>query len=724
MTAQTYHIEGMDCADCALKIEKGVRQLPGVHSLEVNFALSQLTVSGDVAPETVRQRVEALGYRLQASTRPAPTPFGGGFIRFLWTRSETRLALAGGGLLLLGWLARLAGLPDWSATGLHIVALLVAGYPIARSGLANLWINKDFNVNLLMTLAAVGAIILGETGEAASLIFLFAVAEALEGYTGDRARRVLSELSELAPARAIRIGPDGEENVPVEALRLGDRLLVRPGDRIPMDGAVYAGSSQVNQAPITGESLPITKETGDEVFAGTVNGSGALQIEVTRLVQDNTIQRIIRMVAEAQSQRAPSQRMIDRFARVYTPAMIVIALLVALVPPLFFGQPLLNPAGGERGWLYRALTLLVIACPCALVISTPVTILSAITAAARHGVLIKGGAHLEALSGVNLFAFDKTGTLTRGVPVVTTHRAADCNNGHDGNCPQCNDVLALACALERRSSHPLAQAVVTAAEQRGLDTCYAPAEAVQVLAGQGLQGQVNGKLATIGSHRLFDAEHPHRQEVCAWVQTAEQNGQTTMLVCDGERVRGYIAVADELRSESPQVVAALRRAGCQTAMLTGDNPQVASAIGARLGIDQVRASLLPQDKLDAIRAMQNEHGAVAMIGDGINDAPALAAATVGIALGGAASAQALESADIVLLGNDLGQLPFTARLAAFTRRLIRENILFSLLTKLAFILLALGGVTSMWLAILADMGVSLAVTFNGMRPLRAHLDGG
>ena len=719
MEINRYRVEGMDCADCALKVEKGVRKLPGVTQAELNFATTLLVIHGKVDEVQLNRRVEALGYRLapvQAARKAKPREaFLPGLLHYLLSSREMRLALLGGLLILvsfgLGW----AGFSGWPLAGLQITALLLAGFPIARSALSNLIINRDFNMNFLMTTAAVGAVIIGEIPEAASLIFLFAIAEALEGYTTDRARRSISDLADLAPAQALRLNGSAEERVAVEALRVSDRILVRAGERVPMDGLVRAGDSQVNQAPITGESLPVAKTVGDEVFAGTVNGGGLLEVEVTRLAADNTLNRIIRMVEQAQSDRAPAQRFIDRFARYYTPAMLVLALLVAVLPPLVFGQPLLNPPDGSRGWLYRGLALLVIGCPCALVISTPVTIVSAIAAAARRGVLFKGGAHLEALQRVRLVAFDKTGTLTRGMPVVTEARSVDCVGGQ--SCEACDDVLALASSLERRSSHPLAQAVVNAALNRGLAERYLPAEALTTLAGQGLQGQVNGRLATIGNHRLFDEDHPHSDQLCDWVESAEALGQTTMLVCDGDRVRGYLAVSDEIRPESAATVQALKAAGLQVAMLTGDNPRAGQAVALQLGIDQVRAGLLPEAKVSAVRDLRAQYGEVAMVGDGINDAPALAAASVGIAMGGAASAHAMETADVVLMADGLARLPLAFRLARLARRLIVQNVAFSLLTKLVFILLALAGWTSMWLAVAADMGVSLLVTFNGMRPL-------
>ncbi|HCE16474.1 MAG TPA: cadmium-translocating P-type ATPase [Anaerolinea thermolimosa] len=724
MSHQTYSVEGMDCADCARHIEEGVSRLPGVTGARVHFATGLLEVEGAPDEKALRARVESLGYRLKDPANPAeekPGAGAGGFIRFLLAASETRLALIGGAILLLSLLVEPFRLPAVLGSALQIIALGVAGWPVARAGLANLWINRSISINLLMTIAALGAVVIGDIAEAATLIFLFDLAEALEGYTTERARRTLGELRSLAPHLALRVSDAGEALVAVEDLRPGDRILVRAGERIPIDGEVLRGNSEVDQSPITGESIPVEKGPGAKVFAGSVNGRGVLEVKVTHHAEDTTLARIVRMVTEAQNRRAPSQRFIDRFATWYTPVVVGVAVLVAIIPPLFFGQPFLN-SGGETGWLYRALALLVIACPCALVISAPVTIISAITAAARQGVLFKGGVYLEALAQVKQVAFDKTGTLTRGSPSLTRYRAEDCANGGSCEpsrpCEACGDVLALAAALEKHSTHPLAQAVVGAAQRVGLDTRYPPAEELTSLNGRGLQGRVAGQLATIGNHALFDAYHPHSDRLCAEVNQAEAQGQTAMLLCDGQRVRGYLAVADTLRPASPAVVAELKRLGLRTTMLTGDNPAVAQEVGAQLGISEVRAGLLPEDKVEAVRQLAATDGRLAMVGDGINDAPALSAAEVGVAVGGAGSAAAMETADVVLMSGDLSRLPFAVRLARRTLGLIRQNVAVSLGIKLLFILLALNGWATLWMAVAADMGVSLLVTLNGMRPLR------
>jgi Cd2+/Zn2+-exporting ATPase len=713
----------MDCAGCAREVETGVGKLDGVKMVQVDFGTGKMRLEGNVPFEVLHARVTALGKSVQpeadAQAEDAPAPMRGGVIGFwdyLVSRRETRLALTGGAVVLLTFiLSALVSLPETVIGITYTVGMAITLVPIARSGINTLRINREFNINLLMSIAAIGAILIGEYLEGATVIFLFAIGESLEGYTASRARDSIRGLMALKPTQAVRLRDGREETVHVNALMVGDTLLVKPGENIPMDGVILTGMSSVNQAPITGESVPVTKEIGSDVYAGTINGEGALTIRVTRIAADNTLSRIIKLVEDAQSVRAPSQRVIDRFASWYTPAVVVIAALVALVPPLLFNQPFYDTPT-EHGWLYRALSMLVIACPCALVISAPVTVISAITAAARRGVLIKGGAFLEALGTVKAFAFDKTGTLTQGKPAVTAWRAFDCATGEA--CADCDEVMALAASVERRTAHPLAKAVVQAAEARALEGRYAPAESVEVLAGRGVRGVVNGTVISIGSHRLFEEQFAHNADVCAAVEGAEANGQTVMLLAQDAQVRGMITLADTVRASSRDAVRDLNALGLPTVMLTGDNRAVATQIGREVGVTDTRAGLLPQDKVDAVKALLAQHGSVAMVGDGINDTPSLAVATVGIAMGGAGSPQALETADIALMADDLAQLPFAVRLARFARALITQNVALSFGMKAIFLVLALFGVTSLWVAILADVGMSLLVTLNGMRPLR------
>ena len=718
MSAQEYRVTNLDCPNCARELQDGIRRLDGVDFAEVDFNNGKLILKGSVSEKALYDRAQALGHQLgdMNDKNDAQPGRGGvlGFWDYLVSRQNTRLALGGAALILVGVLLSVAGVSSPVPEIIYTLALTLALYPIASSGINALRINRQITIDMLMSIAGAGALLVGEYLEGAAVIFLFVIGEAIEGYVTQQARNSIKSLLELRPNEATRITDSGEEVVPVEALGIGDAILVRPGERVPMDGVVQSGSSSVNQAPITGESIPVSKTEGAEVYAGSINENGTLTVEVTKHAADNTLSRIIQMVEDAQGRRAPSQRMIDRFAQYYTPAVVVAALLVATVPPLFFGEPFFGTAD-QHGWFYRALIMLVISCPCALVISTPVTVISAISKAARQGVLIKGGAHLEALGTVNTIAFDKTGTLTEGRPVVTKVRSVECSD--DPGCTSCDDLLALAAAVESRSTHPLAQAVIDEAQSRDVLSRYDHADDVESLTGRGVQGHVNGQQVVVGSHALFDDTYSHPDWLCREVQQAEQQGNTTMLLHDGNQVRGFIAVADKVRANSPQVVRDLNALGMQTVMLTGDNPTVAQAVGQRVGVRDVRASLLPDDKVKAVETlMQSRH--VVMVGDGVNDTPALAAATVGVAMGGAGSAQSMETADVTLMADDLSRLPFAMRLARFSRRIILQNVGLAIAMKLIFLVLAAGGAATMWMAIFADVGMLLVVTLNGVRPLR------
>ncbi len=751
MNALHLRITGMDCADCAATLEKGVGNLSGVQSCVVNFGAARLKAEYDAAhtnEAAIVERIQALGYDVYTETSNqvarAASQRGGvlGFFPFLFKRTDTTLAAIGGLLVGFGMLVEFFNASHIFTQSIYWLALIMAGYPIARSGLRRLWLNREININLLMALAAIGAVIIGEEAEAATVIFLFAIGEALEGYTMDRARNSIRKLMTLTPAEATvlrpcndcreHLGRDGytggpcpfcgahETRVPVERLQVGETILIKPGERIPVDGVVLTGASAINQAPITGESMPVAKTAGDEIFAGTVNGEGTLEVRMLRPASESTLSNIIHLVEEAQSQRAPAQRFIDRFAKIYTPAVVTAALLVAILPPLLFNVPFWNLADGSHGWLYRALTLLVISCPCALVISTPVTLVSAISAAAKHGVLIKGGAYLEALAKVRAFAFDKTGTLTYGQPIVVELRSFDCQHTAEKECESCDDVLQLAAAVERRSEHPLAQAVVNAASGRRHHNGYV-AEDVEAITGRGVRGTVNGKSIIVGSHALFDAEHPHDKKICCAVDAVEKNGCTTMMVCAGEHLAGYIAVSDKTRDTSRAVIAELRKLGIEkSVMLTGDNQATAQMIARVIGIDEVRAQLLPAQKLEAVKSLQHEYERVAMVGDGVNDAPALASADVGIAMGNAGTAQAMETADIALMSDNLSKLPFAIKISRKAMRVIKQNIAVSLILKGIFLALALPGFATLWMAVIADTGASLLVTVNGMRLLKTR----
>ncbi len=762
--ALMFEIEGIDCADCAKTIERGVGRLDGVTGCRVSFSSARLYVDGAVAEPAIIERVRDLGYDVaEPSAAGQEKPSASrpdSFLHYMWSSRETRLALLAAVMILPGLIiGEIMGQEALWVNVLAIGALLAAGLPVARSAWRALRINHEININVLMTVAAIGAVFIGAYVEAGMVMVLFAIGEALEGYTAARARHSIRSLMEVVPNTATRLTDGRSESVSVDDLALGERILVKPGERIPMDGEVLTGSSTVNQAPITGESRLIEKTAGDPVFASTVNGTGALEIEVTHLAADNTISRVIRLVEEAQEQRAPTQRLVDRFAAVYTPAVMVLALLVATIPPLLFGQPFLNPADGSFGWLYRGLTLLVVACPCALVISTPVTVISAISNAARHGVLIKGGVYMEALAGVNAVAMDKTGTITYGQPAVEAVRAVNCSaNGsapYEGilaliapgaeqaecgcadtccdspqavaDCAACEELIALASAVELRSEHALGRAIVNAAQSQGIALRYQPEASVTALAGEGVRGSVNGASIFIGSHRYFDREVPHSDEHCRLAQADAERGATPVMVSVDDTYRGTIIVSDTVRASSATAIGDLHAAGVEhIVMLTGDDPATAAVIADEVGVTDVRAGLLPAQKLDAVAALREQYGAVAMVGDGINDAPALAAAEVGIAIGGAqgGTGQAMESADIVLMNDDMGRLPYVYQLSRATRHTIWFNIAFSIGIKLLFMVLVIMGLGTMWMAVLADVGTALLVTLNGMRLLRWQPKGG
>jgi Cd2+/Zn2+-exporting ATPase len=731
-------VSGIGCACDVSEIEGVVSSLEGVRSCDFNPLTGQLRVVGPVQHGDVITRVEKLGYdvldhrdwttRLEEVQKPT------GFFQYLWRSLDTRLAILGAILILPGVIySEILGRHHLLVDLASIGAYLTAGFPIARSAWRSLRRGFEININVLMTIAAIGALIIGAYTEAGMVIVLFAIGEALEGYVTEKARTSISSLVEVVPQNATTIHEHDDKvreiRVPVETLQVGDVILVKPGERIPMDGRVIAGFSSVNQAPITGEGRLVEKVEGSEVLASSINGEGSLTIEVTRLAENNTISRLVKMVEEAQEKKAPAQRFVDRFARFYTPIVVLIAAAVAVIPPLFFNQPLLNPESGSFGWLYRGLALLVVACPCALVISTPVSIISAISNAARTGILVKGGAHLETISRVEAIAFDKTGTLTEGRPSVVSVRSASCqmpDSSHQSpngspRCEECDDLLALASAIEAHSEHPIADAIVREANRRGVGSKYPLAEGVRALVGHGVTGRVDGQQVTIGSHNHFDRFVFHSEEDCQKAQEDASNSYTTVMIEKDGNFQGTIALADAIRETSRGAIEMLKHLGIKTlVMLTGDNRSAAEAIGSQIGVTVVRSELLPEEKVEAVNNLQREYGNVAMIGDGINDAPALATADTGIAIGGAwgGTAQAMETSDITLMSEDLRQLPFLLKLSRATMRTIRTNVGLSLLTKLAFLILVLLGLGTMWMAVLADMGTSLLVTLNGMRLLR------
>jgi Cd2+/Zn2+-exporting ATPase len=619
----------------------------------------------------------------------------------LWPRYGDLLLSGGcGASLLLGWLGGLAGGPRAVQLLLYGLAYLAGGWS-GTQGIVRALRNRTLDINVLMITAALGAAAIGEWVEGGVLLFLFSLSSSLEGYAMGRTRSAITNLIALRPQEAL-VRRDGREvRAPVESLRPGDRILVKPGERVAADGLVRAGSSAMDESPLTGESMPVARGPGDPVLAGTINGPGALEVEVTRRAEETTLAKIIRLVAQAQSEKATTQRLIDRFGRVYVPAVLGLVACLGLVPILLGRDP--------GATVYRAITLLVVASPCALVISTPASVLSAIANAARHGILFKGGLHLETMARVRVLAFDKTGTLTGGRPRVTDVVAADGASEAE--------VLRLAAALEGRSEHPIARAIV--AEARGRGVGVPEAAEVRALLGRGVRGRVGGGEAYVGTARLVaemaQALHPALARRGAALEAA---GKTVMVVGDPV-VRGLIAVADTLRPGAPETLRALRAGGIQrTAMLTGDNAAVAGAIAAAAGIDEVHAGLLPEEKVRVIRRLGASGGGVGMVGDGVNDAPALAAASVGIAMGGAGSDAALETADVVLMADDLGKLPYALGLCRRARRVIIQNLACSCAVIAGLIALTFAGWTTLSLGVVGHEGNTLLVVLNGLRLLR------
>ena len=588
---------------------------------------------------------------------------------------------------------------------LFLGAVIIGGFSLFKSGIKNL-LKLDFDMRALMTVAIIGAAIIGEWSEGAVVVILFAISEVLERYSMDKARASIRSLMDIAPKEALVRRNGREYSVHVNEIQVGDIMIVKPGEKIAMDGEVVAGSSAVNQAAITGESVPADKKIGDEVFAGTLNGEGLIEVEITKLVDDTTIAKIIHLVEEAQAEKAPSQAFVDKFAKYYTPLIILVAFLVAILPPLLF-------SADWSHWIYQGLAVLVVGCPCALVISTPVSIVTAIGNAAKNGVLVKGGVYLEEMGMLKAVAFDKTGTLTKGVPAVTDYKVF-------GTKDQA-ELLSVVAAVENKSQHPLAAAIVRKAETDGVPFREKQVEEFISATGKGIKAVVDGVRYHIGSPKYLDEilDGGISSTVSEKIAEMQSEGKTVMVVSSETSLLALIAVADEVRESSKAVVSRLHELGVErTIMLTGDNKGTARAIGSQAGVSDIQSDLLPEEKLNFIKALQKDHGKVAMVGDGINDAPALAAATVGVAMGGAGTDTALETADIALMADDLKKLPFTIQLSRKTLAIIKQNIAFSIGVKLLALLLVIPGWLTLWIAIFADMGATLIVTLNGLRLLR------
>ncbi len=697
-------VEGMDCGACALKIENALKRLPGVDDVSVNYGLQTLTLALDedrTSRRTIEDRIKALGYVPVATTETAESASPAGSARPIadgawWRSRKGRLALGIGGLLAAAFVT--SHLDPAISRWAYLAAAVAGLVPFVRRAVAGAFSGTPFSIETLMSIAVIGAIAIGAAEEAAVVVFLFAVGELLESVAAGRARAGIAALIDLVPRTAWREQAGRTENVPVEALRVDDIVVVRPGDRVPSDGTVIEGTSDVDEAPVTGKSLAVAKEAGASVYAGSINAHGELRIRISRTAADNTIARIIHMVEEAQASKAPVARFIDRFSTWYTPAAMLVALLVMVVPPLGFGSEWTT-------WIYRGLATLLIACPCALVISTPAAIASGIAAGARRGLLVKGGAALEMLGKVKTVAFDKTGTLTLGRPHVTDVVALE---GSD------EDVLATAAAVERNSSHPLGRAIVDTAARRGvaLPASFGGSIAVP---GKAVTTRLRDGFASVGSPRFAAEQGDISAAARARIAALEEEGKIVVAVLRGKSIVGLIALRDEPRPDARAGIAHLRSLGVTAVMLTGDNRRAAGSIADALGVEAV-AELLPDAKLQAIAAMKTR-GAVAMVGDGINDAPALAAASVGIAMGGGTDV-ALETADAALLKNRVTGVAELIALARATLTNIWQNIALALGLKGIFLVTTLIGTTSLWMAILADTGATVLVTANALRLLR------
>ena len=693
-----YRLTGLSCTSCSAKFEKNVQELEGVSEAKVNYGAAKLTVTGQASIAELEQAGAFDNIKVKpeqeidTEARHQKPAF--------WRENRSQLIAAV--LIVLAFVSQLTmmGEPRFLTASLFIAAIIIGGYALFIEGIKDL-IKFDFSMATLMTIAIIGAALIGDFAEGAIVVILFAISETLERYAADRARQSISSLVKVAPKVATIRRNDLEQTIAVQDIQINDVMLIMPGQKIAMDGIVIKGESTVNQAAITGEALPVDKQLSDEVFAGTLNEAGYLEVQVTKRAADTTLAKIIQLVEAAQGERAPAQAFVDKFAKIYTPFIILLATLIIILPPLFFG-------GDWQRWFYQGLSVLVVGCPCSLVISTPVSIVSAIGNAARHGVLVKGGIYLEEMGKLQAIAFDKTGTLTEGKPTVTDFVVLD-------DQFEATDLLQKISALEIYSQHPLASAIVALSQKRGIDATPISIENFKSLTGRGVQGDIYGITYLIGSPTLFVSD----SKIDTIKQDFHRKSKTVIYFGTSDQVLAVIGLQDAVRQTSRQTIQALQTLGVkETVMLTGDNQATADQIGREVGVSAVKANLMPADKLKEIQALQATFGRVAMIGDGVNDAPALAMANVGIAMGVAGTDTALETADITLMGDDLARLPFIVRLSRSTLRTIKQNITFSLALKVIALLLVIPGWLTLWIAILADMGATILVTLNGIRLMR------
>lgn len=713
-----FRIQGMDCADEVAILRTALSKVPGIHDIAFEILNGRMTVTystDSVSPEAIISAVKQTGMTatvVDNSTKTESSVVDGAIIRErTWLTAVSAAALvAGTGTHILdqGWQDVFLGGNDvstpWLATMFYIVAIGPAIWPVLPKAWLSLRRLRP-DMNLLMTVAIAGALLISEFFEAATVAFLFAVSLALESWSVGRARRAIAALMTLTPPTALVRGRDGvEAEFQLDEIPVGSTVIIKPGEKVPLDGRVTVGETTINQAPITGESVPVAKVAGDDVYAGTVNDDGAIEITTTKPFHDTTLARIIKLVGDAQSQRSPSEQWVEQFARYYTPCVLALAVLVMIVPPLATNASWMK-------WFYEGLVLLVVSCPCALVISTPVSIVAAMTSAARNGVLIKGGPFIEAPARLKAIALDKTGTLTEGRPVV---RDVIPLEGHTELM-----VLEVAAALEARSTHPLALAISAEASRRGLSPTVA--ENFQAVPGKGAMASFNGQSIWLGSHRHVEERGLETPEMHKQLDELSEQGLSVVVVGEAEKVIGFISLADKIRPNARDAISAMREAGIgRIIMLTGDNKATGEAVGQQTGVDEVRAEMLPEDKLTAMADLVGRYGEVAMVGDGVNDAPAMARASLGIAMGAVGTDAAIETADVTLMSDDLSKLAWLVHHSRRTLNIIRQNIVASLGVKAVFVILTLSGTASLWGAIAADTGTSLLVIFNGLRLLRDH----
>ena len=694
-----FQISGMDCPDCASKLERRISKLRGIKETLVNFNSAEMVIRHEARDDIINEVIKIVdeaGYKARLKTvaddlmdKPS----------FLKKDKRRLLTLISGILIILGYGSSLFF--GFFSILFFALSIAVGGFYVARSGFYSLKA-LSLDMNFLMGLAAVGAAAIGEWEEGAMVVFLFSLGNTLQSYTMDKTRNAIKALIDLSPKEASLKQNGSLVRLPVSKIKVDDVIVVKPGEKISMDGVVIRGESSVNESPITGESMPVDKYTGDEVYAGSINERGALEIKVTRLYKDNTISKIIHLVEEAQAQKAPSQVFVDKFAKYYTPFVILLAIAVTAVPPLFLGEPF-SP------WFYKALVLLVISCPCALVISTPVAIVSAICSASKNGVLIKGGAFLEEAGALSVIAFDKTGTLTKGHAEVTDIIPLDRYSN--------NEILSAGASIEEKSEHPVARTIVKHAKK--ISVRIEKADEFLSHPGKGAQAKIKGETFFIGNLRFIKELDIPLNGSLEKIKDLQLQGKTALIVAKKDKVMGLIALADKARDISKNALKEIKNVGVKKiVMLTGDNENTAKAIASELNVDEYEAELLPQDKVSVIKSLISRYGKVGMVGDGVNDAPALATASVGFSMGVAGTDIALETADIALMADDLSKLSYTIQLSRKTLGIIKSNIVLSLIVKAVFIGMTFAGLANLWMAVIADTGTSLVVIANGMRLLR------